>query len=195
MLEIYFCMLKAVHTLLAPLKTESEQLLPDSFLCSVATLTVSFLTWKCRFRFFALWLLILAELFWEFLSLCRQLLKTMNITRVWHCKVRVSSLQYIYSPTRYTAVAQLVEALRYKSEGRGFDSRWCHWNFSLTLSFRPHCGPGVDSASNRNEYQEYFLGVKSGRCVGLIILPPSCADCLGIWEPQPTGTLRDFPGP
>ena len=27
---------------------------------------------------------------------------------------------------------RLVEALRYKSEGRGFDSRWCHWNFSLT---------------------------------------------------------------
>ena len=24
------------------------------------------------------------------------------------------------------AVAQFVEALRYKSEGRGFDSRWCH---------------------------------------------------------------------
>ena len=23
-------------------------------------------------------------------------------------------------------VAQLVEALRYKLEGRGFDSRWCH---------------------------------------------------------------------
>jgi len=30
------------------------------------------------------------------------------------------------------AVAQSVEALRYKSEGRGLDSRWCHWNFSLT---------------------------------------------------------------
>jgi hypothetical protein len=29
-------------------------------------------------------------------------------------------------------VAQLVEALRYKPKGRGFDSRWCHWNFSLT---------------------------------------------------------------
>jgi hypothetical protein len=29
-------------------------------------------------------------------------------------------------------VAQLVEALRYKPGGRGFDSRWCHWNFSLT---------------------------------------------------------------
>jgi hypothetical protein len=30
------------------------------------------------------------------------------------------------------AVAQLVEALCYKPEGRGFDSRWCHYNFSLT---------------------------------------------------------------
>ena len=27
-------------------------------------------------------------------------------------------------------------------------------------SFRSHYGPGVDSASNRNEYQEYFLGVR-----------------------------------
>jgi hypothetical protein len=29
-------------------------------------------------------------------------------------------------------VAQLLEALRYKPEGRGFDSQWCHWNFLLT---------------------------------------------------------------
>jgi len=36
-------------------------------------------------------------------------------------------------------------------------------------------GPGLDSASNRNEYQEYFLGVKSSRCVRLTTLPPSCA--------------------
>ena len=28
-------------------------------------------------------------------------------------------------------------------------------------SFRSHYGPGVDWASNRNEYQEYFLGVKA----------------------------------
>ena len=65
------------------------------------------------------------------------------------------------STHRGHAVAQLVEALRYKSEGRGFDSQWFHWIFSLTLSFRLHYGPGVDSASNRNEYQEYFLGVKA----------------------------------
>ena len=28
-------------------------------------------------------------------------------------------------------------------------------------SFRSHYGPGVDSASNRNEYQEHFLGLKA----------------------------------
>ena len=30
---------------------------------------------------------------------------------------------------------------------------------------------------------------KGGRCVGLTTLPPSCADCYKIWEPQPPGTL------
>jgi hypothetical protein len=28
-------------------------------------------------------------------------------------------------------VVQLIVALRYKPEGRGIDSPWCHWNFSL----------------------------------------------------------------
>jgi hypothetical protein len=48
-------------------------------------------------------------------------------------------------------VAQLVEALRYKPEGQGLDF------------FRPHYGPGVDSACNRNEYQECFLDGKGSR--------------------------------
>ena len=38
----------------------------------------------------------------------------------------------VYTDEVKHAVAQLVEALHYKLEGRGFDSRWCHWNFSLT---------------------------------------------------------------
>ena len=60
-----------------------------------------------------------------------------------------------------------------------------HW---LDASGRTN-GPGVDSASDRNEYQDYFLGGKGGRCVGLTTLPPSCADCPEIlgasasWNP------------
>jgi len=41
-------------------------------------------------------------------------------------------------------------------------------------SFRLHCGPGVSSASNRNEYQEHVLGVKAA-VHKADNLPPSCA--------------------
>jgi len=33
--------------------------------------------------------------------------------------------------------------------------------FFIDIIFRSQYGPVVDSASNRNEYQEYFLGVKA----------------------------------
>ena len=54
--------------------------------------------------------------------------------------------------------------------------------------------PWVESVSNRNEFQEYFLGGKVGRCLGLITLPPLCANCLEIWEPQSPGNLSACPG-
>jgi len=37
----------------------------------------------------------------------------------------------------------------------------------------PQYGPGVDSASDRNEYQRCLLRGKGGRCIGLTTLPPS----------------------
>ena len=43
----------------------------------------------------------------------------------------ISSYHDLHYLTEH-AVAQLVEALRYKPEGREFDSRWRHWNFSST---------------------------------------------------------------
>jgi len=76
-----------------------------------------------------------------------------------------SKFYYVLVSEGY-AVAQLVDALRYKPEGRGFDARWCHYD------------RGVDSASNRNEYWEYFFGGKGGLCLGLTTL----AHCLEIWE-------------
>jgi hypothetical protein len=62
------------------------------------------------------------------------------------------------------------------------------------LSLCPNCDPGVGSASNRNEYQEYFLGAKGGPCVMPTMLPPACADFLEVWEPQPPGILRASSG-
>jgi hypothetical protein len=39
---------------------------------------------------------------------------------------------FIHSIERGYAVAQLGETLGFKPEGRGFDSRWSYWNFSVT---------------------------------------------------------------
>jgi hypothetical protein len=50
-------------------------------------------------------------------------------------------------------------ALCDKSQGRKFNSRGSYRIFQ----FQPHYGPGVDSASNRNEYQEDSWGVKESR--------------------------------
>ena len=33
--------------------------------------------------------------------------------------------------------------------------------YAFLNMMRSHYGPGVDSSSNRNEYQDYFLGVKA----------------------------------
>ena len=52
------------------------------------------------------------------------------------------------------------------------DSKWTfHWHKILPIAL----WPGVDSTSNRNKYQEHFLGDKGGRCVRLTTLPLSCA--------------------
>jgi hypothetical protein len=73
----------------------------------------------------------------------------------------------------------LFEILCYKPEVRGFHSRLDHWIFQLTWSFQPRYGPGFDSASNRNEYQEYSWGL---RATGWLVRPTThrdlWADCL-----------------
>jgi hypothetical protein len=76
----------------------------------------------------------------------------------------------------------------------GFDFWRDNLDFSLTYSFLPHCGLGIDSASSTNKYQGYLLGGKGCQCVGLKTLPPSCADCLEIWETHPPGTLAACTG-
>jgi hypothetical protein len=77
------------------------------------------------------------------------------------------------------AVAQLVEALRYKPEGRGFDSRLCHWNFSFLPGRTMTLGSTqpIRDMSTRN----ISWGVKA-------------AGYLEIGESYPPGTLRACPG-
>ena len=55
--------------------------------------------------------------------------------RTWHSAARSgvhNPDSYEYNAVWGYAMALLVEALHYKPEGRWFDSRWCHWNYSLT---------------------------------------------------------------
>ena len=58
-----------------------------------------------------------------------------------------------------TAVAQWLRCSATKRKAAGSIPAGVSGFFVDIKSFRSHYGPGVDSASNRNEYQEYFLGV------------------------------------
>jgi hypothetical protein len=55
----------------------------------------------------------------------------------------------------------LVDTLHYKPEGRRFDPDGVFFLFHRHKYFLPHYGPDVDSASNRNEFQDYLLWVKA----------------------------------
>ena len=60
-----------------------------------------------------------------------------------------------------TAVAQWLRCCATNREVAGSIPAGVSGVFIDIKSFRSHYGPGVDSASNRNEYQEYFLLVKA----------------------------------
>ena len=60
-----------------------------------------------------------------------------------------------------TAVAQWLRCCATNRKVAGSIPAGVNGFFIDIKSFRSHYGPGVDSASNRNEYQEYFLGVKA----------------------------------
>ena len=82
-------------------------------------------------------------------------------TPCWHTKMRDRKVRHwqITEPQNYGGDhgSTVVKVLCYKSKGRWFDPSWCQWIFPSDHTM----ALGVDSASNRNEYQEYFLGVKA----------------------------------
>jgi hypothetical protein len=50
--------------------------------------------------------------------------------------------------------------------------------------------PLTEMSTTRN----ISCGVKGARCVWLTTVPPSCAGCLEMWEPEPVENLRACTG-
>ena len=97
---------------------------------------------------------------------------------------------------RRTAVAQWLRCRATNRKVAGSIPAGVSGFFIDIKSFRSHYGPGVDSTSNRNEYQEYFLEVKGGLCVRLKTyhLPVLLSRNLGTltsWKPlgPPSGSV------
>jgi hypothetical protein len=68
-----------------------------------------------------------------------QLVSNVNLSELWTGLLwsvlglkTCSSLYNMYHISDWVCSGEVVKALRYKLAGRGFDSRWFHWNFSLT---------------------------------------------------------------
>ena len=73
----------------------------------------------------------------------------------------VDDLFLVYAPiSRGTSVAQWLRCRATNRKVAGSIPAGVSGFFINMKSFRQHYGPGLDS-SNRNEYQEYFLGVKA----------------------------------
>jgi hypothetical protein len=109
----------------------------------------------------------------------------------------MSNSMYVGTLSSGTAVAQWLRYCATNRKVAGSIPDGVIGNFYWHKSFWSHYGPGVHSFSNRNEYQEYFLGGKCGRCVRLTTLPPSCAVVMKSGKHnflEPSGPLQTCNG-
>ena len=92
-------------------------------------------------------------------------------------RYKASHLFSLRQHKKENVVLQLVEALRYKPEG---------WWVQFVGIFHWHPSPTIWPWGQLILWQKWW--------VGLTTLPPACADCLQIGEPQTFGTLWACPG-
>jgi hypothetical protein len=96
------------------------------------------------------------------------------------------------------AVAQLVERLFYKPEGRGFDSHWSDWKFPLTHPRPPPPAAALWPWGRLSLQQKWVPGIFPGRVRWPVLRAENLiifvCDCLTIWEPQPPGALGHCTG-
>jgi hypothetical protein len=67
--------------------------------------------------------------------------------------------------------------------------------FFVDFTLPAYYAPGVDSDSQRNEYQKSSLKDKGDRCVGLTTLPHPCTDFLKILGASTFWTPKSLPRP
>jgi hypothetical protein len=91
----------------------------------------------------------------------------------------VSPINKNRTPNEFDLCTSFKGGTRWRSWLRQFDSRWWHNPFGRTMTL------GSTQPLTEMSTRSILLKGKSGRCVGLTTLPPSCADCLEIWELQP----------
>ena len=118
---------------------------------------------------FILWcILVYSNVFILYYNICRALYAILFVLQctlpyfystVLYCIVLYCNLLYCTVPG--TAVVPWLKCAATNRKVAGSISVASLEFFSDIKSFRSHFGPGVDSASNRNEYQEHLLGVKA----------------------------------
>ena len=80
----------------------------------------------------------------------------------WNAAVEALQLCFSFSrPADQNTVAQWLRCCATNRKVAGSIPAGVIGFFIGIKSFRSHYDPGFDSASDRNEYQEHFLGVKS----------------------------------
>jgi hypothetical protein len=111
-----------------------EQVLPGKLMAAQRVNRFSSFNGICRFitvKFAVVWDVTSCGLIFENVSkgFAAFFRRCKSVTRTGRARKK---LVPTYLPNLGYAVAQLVEALRYKTKGRGFDYRWSHWNISVT---------------------------------------------------------------
>jgi hypothetical protein len=137
---------------------------------------------------------------WPVLLLISVELRDISTVTLLFIKTSIVTYENVFSHPRYPAFSHLtfnhstlhtteLQAGRLRVRfPRGSLGFFIHWILPTAL------WPWDRLSLYQNWVSEMFPGSKSGRCVGLTNLPPSCADCLQIWKPQPPGHLRACPG-
>jgi hypothetical protein len=111
----------------------------------------------------------------------------------WNPQVPVQACSGIALTLHYLVrhpVTQLVEVMRYKPDGCGFDSRLYHWNFHWHNPSGRTVAPGLNHPLTEISTSNIFWVGKDGQCVGLTTLTIfKCRLSLNLgasksWNPQ-----------